>query len=45
MSTGGFVEALYVGEFLGLILIWWGYELCVRAPKPTDVLADSPVAT
>lgn len=34
MSTGGFVEALYLGEFLGIILIWWGYELCVTAPKP-----------
>ena len=34
MSTGGLVEALYVGEFVGLVLIWWGYELCIRAPKP-----------
>jgi len=34
MHTGGMVEALYLGEFLGLILIWCGYELCVRAPKP-----------
>ena len=34
MSTGGIVEALYVGEFLGIILIWWGYELCIRSPKP-----------
>jgi len=45
MAKAGIVEALYVGEFLGLILIWWGYELCTRAPKPIegyggDTLAD-----
>tara|TARA_E500000318_G_scaffold1676_3_gene2200 strand:- start:38645 stop:39388 length:744 start_codon:yes stop_codon:yes gene_type:complete len=45
MSTGGLVEALYLSEFLGLILIWWGYELCVRAPKPTDIQIESSVAT
>lgn len=26
----GLVEALYVGEFVGLILIWLGYTSCVR---------------
>ncbi len=41
METGGFVEALYIGEFLGLILIWWGYELCIRAPKPVGDEADA----
>lgn len=35
MAKAGMVEALYVGEFLGIILIWWGYELCTRGPKPT----------
>jgi hypothetical protein len=34
MAKAGIVEALYVGELLGLILIWWGYVLCTRAPKP-----------
>jgi len=34
ISEQGMVEVLYVGEFLGLILMWWGFELCVRAPKP-----------
>ena len=34
MAKYDFVEALYIGELLGLILIWIGYELCVRAPRP-----------
>jgi len=33
-AKAGFVEALYVGEFVGLILIWIGYEICLRAPAP-----------
>lgn len=40
MNTGGLVEALYVGEFVGLVLIWWGYELCTSAPKPTGIYVD-----
>lgn len=27
-------EALYIGELGGIILIWIGYEFCIRAPKP-----------
>ncbi len=34
MSEQGMVEVLYVGEFLGLVLMWWGFELCTRAPMP-----------
>jgi hypothetical protein len=30
----GYVEVLYVGECLGLILIWWGYRLCTRRLEP-----------
>lgn len=30
MAKAGIVEALYVGEFAGLLLIWAGYGLCVR---------------
>ena len=33
MAKAGIVEALYIGEFVGLILIWIGYEFCIRAPK------------
>lgn len=32
MAKAGMVEALYVGELLGIILIWMGYRRCVRAP-------------
>lgn len=34
MAKAGIVEALYVGELLGLILIWIGYEFCIHAPPP-----------
>jgi hypothetical protein len=30
----GYVEALYVTELLGLLLIFTGYRLCVAAPRP-----------
>jgi len=33
MAKAGMVEALYVGEFVGLILIWAGYAACVRDPR------------
>jgi hypothetical protein len=36
MESQGIVEALYIGEFLGIILIWWGYELCTKAPRPIE---------
>ena len=32
----GHVEWLYVCEFLGLLCMWMGYGLCVRAPLPAD---------
>ena len=34
MAKAGIVEALYVGEFFGLLLIWAGYAACVRTPAP-----------
>jgi len=39
MAKWGIVEGLYLGEFIGLILIWMGYRWCVfrsdrsRAPS------------
>ncbi len=30
MAKGGVVEALYIGEFAGIILIWAGYRVCLR---------------
>ncbi len=35
MAKAGIVEGLYVGELVGLIFIWIGYELCIRGPKPS----------
>lgn len=39
MAKAGMVEALYVGEFVGLLFIWAGYALCVRAPAPSQAPA------
>lgn len=33
MAKAGVVEALYVGEFLGIILIYWGYRVCSFTPS------------
>lgn len=45
MAKAGFVEALYVGEFIGLLLIWAGYAACVRSPRittaPAQVVAEA----
>lgn len=32
MAKSGIVEGLYIGEFIGIILIWWGYRMCIRQP-------------
>ena len=34
MAKADIVEALYIGEFLGIILIWIGYEFCIRNKPP-----------
>ena len=38
MAKAGMVEALYIGEFIGIILIYTGYRLCLadraKAPLP-----------
>ncbi len=43
LAKAGFVEALYVGEFIGVILIWIGYVFCVRTPvpRPAALLAET----
>jgi hypothetical protein len=33
MAKAGVVEALYVGELIGLLFIWLGFYLCVREPR------------
>jgi len=30
MAKAGYVEGLYIGEFVGVILIWIGYRFCIR---------------
>lgn len=30
MAKAGIVEALYIGEFIGIILIWIGYNICLK---------------
>ncbi|MBI5746850.1 MAG: hypothetical protein HZA13_07595 [Nitrospirae bacterium] len=30
MAEAGIIEALYIGEFIGIILIWSGDSLCRR---------------
>jgi hypothetical protein len=35
MARHGHVEALYVTEFVGLVLIWAGYAACLRSPRAT----------
>jgi hypothetical protein len=37
-KTNDLPEALYVGELLGIILIWVGYELCTRKRSDTSRL-------
>ena len=34
----GSIEALYVTELVGLIVIWGGYSLCVRPSMAADAL-------
>jgi hypothetical protein len=34
MAKAGMVEALYVGEFIGILLIYAGYRICGYSPVP-----------
>jgi hypothetical protein len=45
MAKMGMVEGLYVGEFVGLLFIWTGFTINVRAPRPTPIVRPSPVGT
>ena len=40
----GYMEALYVTELAGLLLIYAGYRKCVAAPKPQVVPAEAAVS-
>ena len=39
MAKAGVVEALYIGEFVGIILIWLGYRSCLRDSRENPVPA------
>ena len=41
MAKAGVIEGLYVGELLGLILIWAGYACCVRPQAPGPATGNS----
>ena len=43
MAKAGIVEALYLGEFVGLIFIWAGYAACVRVPAEVPAAAVEPI--
>ena len=40
LAKAGIVEALYVGEFVGIIFIWIGYGRCVRGPVEQRELGE-----
>ena len=33
-------EALYIGELLGIIFIWAGYEFCIAGPSPIKAVSS-----
>ncbi len=37
MAKAGIVEALYIGELVGIILIWVGYVYCIKKPASTPL--------
>ena len=48
MAKGGVVEALYLGEFVGIIFIWAGFQVCVAAPRkqrpPVESASRAPTS-
>jgi hypothetical protein len=41
MAKAGVVEALYIGEFVGLVLIWAGERTCAWRPAPAAVAGEA----
>ncbi len=41
MAKAGIVEALYVGEFVGLLIIWAGFQVCVKAGARQPVASSA----
>ena len=42
MSRAGRTEALYVGELIGILLIWYGYRYCRRTGEPVRPGGKAP---
>lgn len=42
MAKAGIVEALYIGEFVGIILIWLGYRICLRDKAVNQIPIRDP---
>ncbi len=40
----GYTEVLYVGEFVGLLLIWAGYRFNVKGGSPAPTSEESAAA-
>ena len=41
MAKMGYTEALYLGEFIGLLFIWAGFVVNIRAPRPSVIETSS----
>lgn len=44
LAKAGYVEGLYIGEFVGIILIWIGYNFCVKKVHATIEVAQYATA-
>lgn len=45
LAKAGIVEGLYIGEFLGIIIIWLGYRSCVYKPAAAEKTDESDGST
>ena len=41
MAKAGMVEALYIGEFIGIILIWIGYRVCLKDKIQSQIKGET----
>ena len=41
MAKAGIVEALYIGEFIGIIFIWLGYRICLRDKRTNPIGSEN----
>lgn len=42
MAKAGMVEALYIGEFVGILFIWCGFYACTLQPRPAQQMQPEP---